>query len=429
MDNSTYVNHTSCSWSITLGGIELFEFVTNGVLLNVIGIFGILGNIISMIILSRPQMKSSINYLLIWLARCDTVLIITSILLFGLPAIYTYTGAMFTYFFKVYPHLVPAVFPVALIAQTVSVYLTLTVTLERFVAVCHPLQARSLCTYGRARLYVVLIIVFSTLYNLPRFWEVRRELEYSEEYNTTVYIVVPTELRNNHTYISVYIHWLYLVFLYFLPFSCLAVLNTAIYRQVRKANKERQRLSRLQKKEIGLATMLFCVVIVFFLCNILALVNNVVEAFYCISIDQLVKTSNLLITINSSVNFIIYVIFGEKFKRLFLKLFCSHKLWQAVAGGRESPDGATHDDSLVSNSEGRTYSLRSTSHFHRTGTTIVRNGSSFSSASSSTLRRSTRVPRAPSPGPCVYYPARGVLAGTPTEWDSNHSTATLLNKL
>jgi hypothetical protein len=79
----------------------LYEFVTNGVLLNVIGILGIFGNIISMIILSRPQMKSSINYLLIGLARCDTVLIITSVLLFGIPAIFKYTGYLFIYYFKV----------------------------------------------------------------------------------------------------------------------------------------------------------------------------------------------------------------------------------------------------------------------------------------------------------------------------------------
>lgn len=53
----------------------LFEFIICGVLLNLVSLFGILGNTISMIILSRPQMKSSINYLLIGLARCDTILI------------------------------------------------------------------------------------------------------------------------------------------------------------------------------------------------------------------------------------------------------------------------------------------------------------------------------------------------------------------
>ena len=58
---------------------SLFDFIIYGVLVNLVGIFGIFGNAISMIILSRPQMKSSINYLLIGLARCDTILIVISV--------------------------------------------------------------------------------------------------------------------------------------------------------------------------------------------------------------------------------------------------------------------------------------------------------------------------------------------------------------
>lgn len=146
---------------------SLVEFVIYGVFMNTIGLFGIVVNIISMIILSRPQMKSSINYLLIGLAKCDTVLIVTSILLFSFPSIYKYTDYMESYF-QIFPFLLIYLFPIAMIAQTISVYLTLTVTLERFIAVCLPLRARSLCTYGRARIYVIIIVIFSILYNLVR---------------------------------------------------------------------------------------------------------------------------------------------------------------------------------------------------------------------------------------------------------------------
>lgn len=400
---------------------SLFEFITNGIMLNVVGLFGIFGNVISMIILSRPQMRSSINYLLIGLARCDTVLIITSVLLFGLPGIFPYTGCLFNYYYLVYPHLSPFLFPVAMTAQMVSVYLTLTVTLERFVAVCHPLRARSLCTYGRARWYVIVIIIFSFVYNLPRFWEVSLIRYTHHEYNISVYCVQASNMRSQTLYITVYIHWLYLVFLYFLPFTSLAVLNSCIYKQVRRANAERQRLSRLQRREIGLATMLLCVVVVFFLCNILALVTNILEAFYEIIEDPLVKTSNLLVTINSSVNFIIYVIFGEKFKRLFLRLFCTHSF--LVATGRESPDGATHDDSLISNGENR-HSLR----LHRQNTACSRNGGTIKFNGKD--RRSVRISRAPSPGPCVYYPGNtrvtyATSLTAPSEWEGSATNTTV----
>lgn len=378
--------------------LQFFRFVTNGLLLNIIGVLGVFGNIISMIILSRPQMRSSINYLLIGLARIDTVLIITSILLFGLPGIYPYSGLLFTYYFVVYPHLVPIIYPLATIVQAASAYLTLTVSLERFVAVCHPLKVRSLCTYGRARLYVVGIIAFSVLYNVSRFWESSIQTEWWPERNVTVYCPTASSMRGNAMYRTIYIHWCYLIFIYLLPFVGIAVLNAAIYRQIRRANKERQRLSRIQKREIGLATMLFCVVVVFFICNLPPLVINIIETFGLgVDLSVLINISNLMVTINSSVNFIIYVIFGEKFKRLFLVLFCHNSMFHG--SGRESPDGLTHEESFLSN--GDRHSMR----LQRQYTGISRKGTTNRSNGSNREKRSNRT-RAPSPGPCVYYPAK-----------------------
>ncbi|XP_074039002.1 FMRFamide Receptor [Leptinotarsa decemlineata] len=384
--------------------VNSFRFVTNGLFINVIGMLGVLGNIISMIILSRPQMRSSINYLLIGLARIDTVLIITSMLLFGLPGIHPYSGCMFTYFYVVYPHIAPVVFPLAMIAQTASVYLTLTVSLERFVAVCHPLRARSLCTYGRARIYVIGIIIFSVMYNLPRFWETTLQKEWNEKHNVTIYCPQQSDFRDNAAYQTIYIHWLYLIFMYLLPFGSLAVLNACIYRQVLRANKERQRLSRHQKREIGLATMLLGVVVVFFICNILPLVINIIETFNVFiefNLIYLIHVSNLLVTINSSVNFIIYVIFGEKFKRLFLVLFCNNSLFRS---GRDSPEAVTHEDSFMSNGDRQSLRLQ------RHNTSISRNGFTHGTTrtNGSSRHSSTRDHnryRNSSPGPCVYYPA------------------------
>jgi 7 transmembrane receptor (rhodopsin family) len=392
-----------------------YEFWTNGILLNLVGVLGILGNVLSMVILSRPQMRSSINYLLIGLARCDTVLLLTSVLLFGIPAIYSYTGYFFYYYYHIYPTISPLMFPIALSAQTASVYLTLTVTLERFVAVCHPLRARALCTYGRARIYVVVIIAFAVLYNISRFWEVKVR-EYPDDEHGTILCLTASELRSNQDYINIYIHWLYLVFIYFIPFLSLAFFNTMIYKQVRKANRERQRLSRTEKREIGLATMLFCVVIVFFLCNILALVTNILEAFYGLIDDYLVKTSNLLVTINSSVNFIIYVIFGEKFKRIFLMMFCKKRI------GHESPDGLVQDDSSFSNGDG---SNRNSGRFQRIGTmrTSMRTNGTSVHGTTGRAPKVSRV-RAPSPGPIVYYPARDTISkSSPTSTTLIRSTS------
>lgn len=309
---------------------KLFRFIVYGIFLTIIGLLGLAGNLISITILSRPKMRSSINCCLIGLTSFDMIVTSTSILMFGLPEISEYTATMMWYANGLYQRVTPFVYPLGLIAQTGSIYLTVTVTVERYVAVCIPLKARSLCTYGRAKIYVLAVALFSVVYNLPRFWEVSYKECNIED--TFFVIVAPSALRQSRFYIQIYIMWLYLLIMYLIPFLSLMVFNSFIYEKVRAANHERKRLSRSQRKEIGLAVMLLVVVTVFFLCNVLAFIINVLELLE-ITIDELTITSNLLVTINSSVNFIIYCIFGQKFRKLFLKMFCSRVI--PAAGGRE----------------------------------------------------------------------------------------------
>ena len=46
-----------------------------------------------------------------------------------------------------FPLITPYIYPIGLAAQTASVYLTMVVTVERYIAVCWALKARYLCTY------------------------------------------------------------------------------------------------------------------------------------------------------------------------------------------------------------------------------------------------------------------------------------------
>ncbi|EZA48896.1 FMRFamide receptor [Ooceraea biroi] len=406
---------------------NLSDFIIYGVFVNLIGLFGIIGNTISMIILSRPQMKSSINYLLTGLARCDTALLIISILIYGLPAIYTYTGVLFHYKFIVYPKIIRYLFPLSCIAQVVTVYLTLTVTLERYIAVCHPLQAKSFCTYGRAQVAVLVIVIFAFVYNLPKFWEIEVYTERHWKYNVTVYCIFPTEMRSNQFYITVYIHWMYFFVYYMFPFIALMIFNMAIYRRVRKANRDLQQLSRHQRREIGLATMLLCVVIVFLICNILPLVSNIHETFIEDPPHWMVQLGNLLVTINSSINFIIYVIFGRKFKRIFLKLFCSSRFF---GPGRDSPEFQTYDESMITNTTH--IELRNSvrhGHLNRANTIGWNNNIHVSNGST---RQSMKSGRPASPGTYPFKsPARSLsqisrISNSRNSWNRRENGDTTL---
>ena len=75
-------------------------------------------------------------------------------------------------------------------------------------------------------------------------------------------------------------------------------------------------------KEHNLATMLLMVVLVFFICNLLALLVNVLELLDFVElVAKLGNVSNLLVIINSSGNILIYCTFGKKFRTVFMQIF------------------------------------------------------------------------------------------------------------
>ena len=174
--------------------------------------------------------------------------------------------------------------------------------------------------------------------------------------------------------------------------------------------------------------MLICVVIVFIICNILPMASNVYENLFDNPPFWMIQIGNLLVTINSSINFIIYVIFGRKFKRLFLKLFCSSNIF---GQGRDSPEFQTNDESVITNTtniELRNSIRRS----HRSNNSSRNNNSHMTNGSS---RQSIKGSiRCASPGPCVYYPARSPVRSpsqisrisTQNGWNKKEVTETVL---
>lgn len=69
-------------------------------------------------------------------------------------------------------------------------------TVERYIAVCHPLRARSWCTCKRGRLAVVIIGLCSLCYNVPRFFEVERCLYVDNELDESWIMVGHLTIRD-----------------------------------------------------------------------------------------------------------------------------------------------------------------------------------------------------------------------------------------
>ena len=66
--------------------VYTFEFVVHGLLILVFGVFGLVGNVLCLVVLSLPSMKNTINCLLTGLVLVDIVILLSALTLFTLPA-------------------------------------------------------------------------------------------------------------------------------------------------------------------------------------------------------------------------------------------------------------------------------------------------------------------------------------------------------
>ncbi|XP_075589757.1 uncharacterized protein LOC124495763 isoform X2 [Dermatophagoides farinae] len=243
---------------------------------------------------------------------------------------------------------VKIVYPLALIAQTGSIWTTCLITIERYLAVCHPLMTMTLSTRARAIWALSILSIMAFLFNLPRFAEV----------DTTCNQVRATEFRHNKIYYQVYYIFLNLTFNYIVPLSLLAALNVKIYFSVQKASQNRNELTRARQSELHLASMFIAIVAIFIACNAPAFIVNCLEPYFQVGtpvLELMTIFSNVLVCFNSSINFVIYCIFGRKFRLKFLRLLRLNR-WK-FCNRRQYRSSSTSAAAAASSCSGRTVTI------------------------------------------------------------------------
>lgn len=146
----------------------VYDFVIETVLMGLLCLLGFAGNILSVICLQRDKSKTATPFLLISLEVADTAFLSTVVLLRVCDSAIMFAG------WQGGSILVPVtrfLFPVAQIAMTSTVYLTLLVTLNRYLSVCRPHQVVPFCESRHAKAHVAIVVGFSVLFNIPRFFE------------------------------------------------------------------------------------------------------------------------------------------------------------------------------------------------------------------------------------------------------------------
>ena len=141
-------------------------------------------------------------------------------------------------------------YPVSQVAITGSIFMTVAIAWERYVAVHYPLdynQAMNDVNAIRKRLlkYVGPCLILAFLFNILKFFEANVRYERTNGSNLTEEIeyVVKLEvaaLRTDPVY-SAYNNWSRLIVLGIIPFTFLVFFNTKIYKDINERRKRRLR--------------------------------------------------------------------------------------------------------------------------------------------------------------------------------------------
>ncbi|CAG5127632.1 unnamed protein product [Candidula unifasciata] len=305
--------------------VQRTMFVCDHVLIPIICMLGIVGNGLSLCVLTRREMAAATTCFLTALAVSDLLLLILQI-----PFFFELNGAIAGSFsFKRFIRMYAVIrYVMNNVFITCTGWLTVAVTIERFISLRFMFHPKLVCTIFRARLAIIGIFIASFIFHFSKFFE------YIPNQNLhSPRPLLITELIKTPEY-ETYLHIANIALAAIIPVFLLIIANSflmyflATHRRRMLRHKASSTSNMTSVDMLHVSAIVVATVLVFILCHS-------VGVFLALTIASrgrefvfkrppylaLKHINTLLIMINSSVNFLLYCAISCKFRKTFIIVF------------------------------------------------------------------------------------------------------------
>lgn len=314
---------------------EFLEFyntariVTGLTVYPIVCLFGLVGNTLILSVLTKKSFASSTDIYLGALALSDMAKLLNDFLYFVTCLLMETNPSAGN---KAYAFLYPYAHFVFNASVCVSSWLTVSVSVERYILVCHPTKSKTMTSVARSKAISLAVIVGMSLVALPSALRYRtvevvrqsrddRTMMVTGGSNVTSLDVELTALFKNETFSRAY-NWLQSLLRSIIPLGILIITSCFITNALWKTRANKKMASRNR-----ITLMLTIVVLFFIVCILPDAVMSALYLGYTESDSFLVRgireITDTLLAVNAAVNFLLYVLFNRRFKTSFERQFCA----------------------------------------------------------------------------------------------------------
>ncbi|MFH4974346.1 hypothetical protein AB6A40_001055 [Gnathostoma spinigerum] len=210
-----------------------------------VSLFGMITNLLNVIVFTQSEMRTSlVNHFLLAISISDLLLLICNFFFLIFPVLSWMSKSFILN--DTYPVVLRFCYPLARIAQTCGVYLTLFVSVHRFLGVCYPFRAKRWITATPVAYAICGAVLFSVLINVTTWIELCVVPCYSKQFNRTTRQIQMTAISQEYMYGLVVRVIAYTTFMFVVPFVTLIIVNVRIMMALHDSSRLRQRNSQRQ---------------------------------------------------------------------------------------------------------------------------------------------------------------------------------------